>query len=216
MITPLIHTNGMGDTFITSEAEMDARCEGDEWDWRDDDVNPTVVITTDWVAESLDISAEVAQRIVDTLTRQQQNEGFFEVTKKQWGLLVDEHSIEEADGAEEDAEEAAPTLRKLRNAPQPLDEDAEDDAREIGDSPRRPTAGTTIIFVQGETEGSGERRREMTIEAADFAASEIMGEETQMRFFEDVYVAGAAPHTMRGFYIWIEESAEVAAAADDE
>jgi len=116
----------------------------------------------------------------------------------------------------QEAEESAPTLCKLRNAPQPLDEDAEDDAREIGDSPRRPTEGTRVVFVEGESQFTGERRRQMTIEEADFAASEIMGEETQMRLNEDVRVDGAVPHTMRGSFIWIEEVASADAAADDE
>ena len=70
--------------------------------------------------------------------------------------------------------------------------------------PKRPEPWTMVVFVQGETEGSGERRREMTIEAADEIASVIVGEDIRMRFNEDVRVDGAFPHTMRGSFIWIE------------
>jgi hypothetical protein len=70
--------------------------------------------------------------------------------------------------------------------------------------PKRPDAGTRVIFVQGEDEFQGERRNEMTIEEADALASEILGETVQMRFNENVYVDGPAPHTMRGSSMWIE------------
>lgn len=70
--------------------------------------------------------------------------------------------------------------------------------------PKRPDAGTRVIFVQGEDEFHGERRSEMTIEEADAQASEILGEPVQMRFNEDIRVDGPAPHTMRGSSMWIE------------
>jgi len=73
-------------------------------------------------------------------------------------------------------------------------------------SPQRPEPGTIVVFVQGESEFTWENRQEMTIEQADHLASFITNEDTHMRLDEDVYVSGSVPHTMRGYFLWIESS----------
>ena len=71
-------------------------------------------------------------------------------------------------------------------------------------SPQRPEPGTIVIFVQGENDFTWEMRQEVTIEQADGLASFITSEDIRMRFDEDVHVSGSAPHTMRGYLLWIE------------